>query len=130
MKLNPISERREPIEEFSGEAALRVVVGRLRGPAEGAVEVEVLEPAVEAFLVEDVGAGQPAHVVPLSEPVQADQAVHIRRVGAVRVGAVPVYDELLAEDDEAGQAGRYDVVESVQGRPGGEEAQVVQDSQD
>lgn len=50
---------REPSEEISGHAPLRVLhvlIRRHRFPAEGAVEVEVIEPTVEAILVEHVTA--------------------------------------------------------------------------
>lgn len=138
--------RREPGEQISRDAPPRgahVVVGGERRAAEGAGEVEVLEPGVEAVLVEHVSAVQPAHVVPTGQPVQADHAVGVgdRIVGPVRVGADPIQGQLFAEDDEGGQAGADDVVEggdqvevvqlgAAEGRQQREEADVVQDSED
>lgn len=109
------------------EAAASGLEGQ-RGPAERAVEVEVLQPAVKAILVEHVGAGQPPHVAPWGEPVQADHAIGVG-TGAVGVGGIPVDGELVTEDEEAGEAGAHDVVERV-GVGRGEEAEVAQDSEE
>lgn len=129
--------RREAVEQVSGDAAARAldaVVGHDRRAAEGAVEVEVLEPGVEAVLVEHVAAGEPAHGIATGEAVEADNAVRVGILGAAGVGAAPVYAELVAEDNEAGEAGADDVVESgdkvAGGRRRGEEAEVVQDGED
>lgn len=101
------SPRREEGGKFSAHAPggeLHALVGDQLGPADGAVELELIEPSVEAALVEHVAARQPPHAVPFPQPAQAHHAA----VGAFAgepIGEEPVEVELLGEDDQAGEAG-------------------------
>lgn len=50
----------KPRQDVAGHTPVRethALIGNQRHPAERAVEVEVVEPSIEAFLVEDVAAG-------------------------------------------------------------------------
>lgn len=131
-KFDSRAVRWEPIQQMVCHApprAVDVVVGDHRSAAERAAEVEVVEPAVEAVLVEDVAAREPAHAVPAGEAVEAHRAVGVR----ILVGAAAVDGELVAEDDEAGEAGADDgdeVAVGVEGRRRGEEAEVVEEGED
>jgi len=97
----------EPRDELLAEAAFgegHAVVGEERGAAEGAVELVVVEPAVEAAAVEDVAAGEHAELVAVLEGGLAHHA-------GVVVGGSFVEEELIAEleligeHDESGEAG-------------------------
>ncbi|KAK3421604.1 hypothetical protein EUGRSUZ_G02229 [Eucalyptus grandis] len=114
--------RHVPAHAPGGE--LHALVGDQLRPAHRAVELELIEPSVEAALVEHVSARQPPHAVPLPEPAQAHHTA--LRAGAAAdaaafldgepVGEEPVEVELLGEDDQAGEAGA---------ERGGEEAGVA-----
>lgn len=73
--------------------------------AERAIEVEVVEPAVEAVLVEDVAAVEHADLVAVLQGAQAHHAIGNGVGVVVAVGEEAVEVELIGEDDEAGEAG-------------------------
>lgn len=112
------SAQREPLHQLSPHAPPRGVRGlagrRQRGPAERAVEVEVLEPPVEARLVEDVAAPELAHLLALPHRGEAHHAVGRPEAeartaggggGGAAAGGEAVLVEVVGEDDEAGEAG-------------------------
>lgn len=104
-----LAPQREERDEVFTHAPLReagVAVGNQREPAQGAAELHLIQPPVEAPLVEHVAAPQPAHPLPLPQLRQTNHAVRTGRllaVAAVVVGEDPVRVLLLAEDDQAGQ---------------------------
>lgn len=104
-------------------------------PAEGAAEVSAVEPAVEAGLVELVAAGEPAHLVPVLEVAEADDAAVLIRgqSGGETAGECAVEVELVGESDEAGEAGAEggeDGVFEVEGLRGWAEAERLEDGRE
>lgn len=105
-------------------SAIHVLNGGKGCPAEGAAEVAAVEPAVEADLVEHVAAGELAHVVPILEVAEADDAAVLIRgqSGGETAGEGAVEVELIGDSDEAGEAGaeggedRVIEVEGLRGR--------------
>lgn len=93
------------------EAALRechALVGEERRAAEWAVELVVVEPAVEASAVEDVAAGEHADLVAVLEGGLAHDAgvVVVAGGGAVvMVEELATEGELIGEHDKSGEAG-------------------------
>lgn len=79
-----------------------------RVAADRATEVELVEPPVEAVLVEEVAAVEHADAVAVFHGGQADDAVGDGAVAVaavvVAVGEEAVEVELLGEDGEAGES--------------------------
>lgn len=115
------SRQREPRNELGTDAPLgkgHALVGDQRRPTERAVEVEVVQPAVEAAPMEHVAARKPSNLVPIPERALADDAladgIAIAAVhDGVSVGDAAVVVELLGENDQAGEARSDGAEESV-----------------
>lgn len=116
--------KREPRDELLAEAALRechALVGEERRAAEWAVELVVVEPAVEASAVEDVAAGEHADLVAVLEGGLAhDAGVVVVVVVVAGGGAVVMVEELAAEGELIGEHDKS----GEAGSDGGEEALV------
>nr|GLL41585.1 hypothetical protein EUGRSUZ_G02229 [Ipomoea trifida] len=114
------SPQGEPRQDVSGNALAReghALLGDERKPADRAIELELVKPAIEALLMEDVPAVQLPDVVAVAEAVQANDA--IRAGGGLRTGSLQpvrkhsVQIQLLGEHNDSGQAGTNRVVERV-----------------
>ncbi|WOL02881.1 hypothetical protein Cni_G11600 [Canna indica] len=92
------------------------------GAAEGAGEVQLAEPAVEAVAVEDVAAGEAPDAVAVGQAAEADRALRAAGVALGRAGEEgegAVGGEVVGEDDEAGEAGSDGRAAGFRGGVGG-----------
>lgn len=111
------SPRREPGNKLGTDALLskgHALVGDNRRPTEGAVEIEVVQPTIEAASVKHMAARKASNLVSVFEGALAHHTLgrtnHAGRTliaatyNGVSVGDALIKIELLGEDDQAGKA--------------------------
>ncbi|KAF3431946.1 hypothetical protein FNV43_RR26682 [Rhamnella rubrinervis] len=90
-----------------------------RGSTERAIEVEVVQPAIEAVLVEDVTAREHANLVSVLQSAEANDAIGgvavivAMVIVGVSVGEEPVEVELVGEDNQTGETRAYGARKTV-----------------